>query len=177
MKYIAPVFLLLITVVLLSFNHTQFSNPQTVNPIIGDESFISKFGYAPDETTDNQLRIVTHLAYAEELLRNKDVSHLSPEQQENRTMLLDLLHDYWTKGIFPKNYDRTESDLKQFSPDELVTEYEKNGLSTFSLVDTNNKNISKVLADIGQGKKLWKWCIVLVLIFMAFETLLLRFWK
>ena len=44
MKYIAPVFLLLITVVLLSFNHTQFSNPQTVNPIIGDESFISKFG-------------------------------------------------------------------------------------------------------------------------------------
>ena len=75
------------------------------------------------------------------------------------------------------NYDRTESDLKQFSPDELVTEYEKNGLSTFSLVDTNNKNISKVLADIGQGKKLWKWCIVLVLIFMAFETLLLRFWK
>ena len=105
MKYIAPVFLLLITVVLLSFNHTQFSNPQTVNPIIGDESFISKFGYAPDETTDNQLRIVTHLAYAEELLRNKDVSHLSPEQQENRTMLLDLLHDYWTKGIFPKNYD------------------------------------------------------------------------
>ncbi len=105
MKYIAPVFLLLITVVLLSFNHTQFSNPQTVNPIIGDESFISKFGYAPNATTDNQLRIVTHLAYAEELLRNKDVSHLSPEQQENRTMVLDLLHDYWTKGIFPNNYD------------------------------------------------------------------------
>jgi hypothetical protein len=45
------------------------------------------------------------------------------------------------------------------------------------MVDTEDKDISKILTDIGQGKKLWKFCFLLALIFLAFETLLLRFWK
>jgi len=75
------------------------------------------------------------------------------------------------------NYDRRESDLQQFSPDELIASCERNGLTGFSLVDTGSRDISKVLADIGQGKKLWKWCLILALIFLAAETLLLRFGK
>lgn len=78
---------------------------QRINPIIGDQSFIAKYGYAPNEHTSNQLRIATHLEYAEYVLRSKDVSGLSTEQIQKRTHLLDLLHAYWTRGIFPKNDD------------------------------------------------------------------------
>lgn len=75
------------------------------------------------------------------------------------------------------NYDRKESDLNRYTPDELIAMYEKAGLGNFSLIDADNKDITKVLADISQGKKLWKWCILLVLLFLAIETLLLRLWK
>jgi len=75
------------------------------------------------------------------------------------------------------NYDRKESDLSRYSPNELIALYEKNNLKNFSLIDTGNKDISIILADISQGKKLWIWCIVLVLIFLSLETALLRLWK
>jgi len=108
MKNISPFLLLLIAILLWSFSGAETDRTQTVNPIIGDASFISKFGYEPNTTADNDLRIKTHLEYAEHLLRSKEVSYLSPELQKNRVMLLDLLHDYWTKGVFPKNYDYTD---------------------------------------------------------------------
>lgn len=79
-----------------------------VNPILGDISFENKFGFKPDATTDNELRIRTHLEYVEHLLRNKDVGDLTAELQTNRNLMLDLLHQYWTNGVFPKNYDYAE---------------------------------------------------------------------
>jgi hypothetical protein len=75
------------------------------------------------------------------------------------------------------NYDRKESDLSRYTPDELIALYEKANLKNFSLIDAGDKDITKVLADISQGKKLWIWCILLVLIFLAVETVLLRLWK
>jgi len=75
------------------------------------------------------------------------------------------------------NYDRKESDLSRYSPNDLISLYEKSNLKNFSLIDAGDKDITKVLADIGQGKKMWKWCILLVLIFLATETALLRLWK
>lgn len=76
-----------------------------INPIIGNQSFMAKYGYAPNENTPDQLRIATHLEYAEFMLRSKDVSSMSQEQIKKRTHLLDLLHEYWTRGVFPKNED------------------------------------------------------------------------
>ena len=75
------------------------------------------------------------------------------------------------------NYDRKESDLSRYSPAELISLYEKSNLKKISLIDAGNKDITKVLADISVGKKLWLWCIVLALFFLAVETLLLRLWK
>ena len=87
---------------------------QQVNPVIGDKSFLTAFGYIPDATTDNELRIKTHLAYAEWVLRQKDVSNLSMPQQYQRNYLLDLLHKYWTAGIFPRNYDYPDQRVPCF---------------------------------------------------------------
>ena len=81
------------------------SNVQTINPIIGDESFVDRFGTHPNESTSNELRIRVHLQYAEQILREKDVSELSEETLQLRSHVLDLLHHYWKKGVFPRNYD------------------------------------------------------------------------
>jgi hypothetical protein len=100
--------LLSLTVVItfFSFNTaTIVDSRQLINPVLGDKSFVSKFGHSPDATTNNELRIKTHLEYVENLLRQKDVSNLTRKEQKKRNHLLDLLHDYWTAGVFPRNYD------------------------------------------------------------------------
>lgn len=75
------------------------------------------------------------------------------------------------------NFNRKESDLARYSMSDLNSVIEKDNLHNFSSIDADNKNITKVLADLSQGIKLWKWCIVLVLFFLAAETALLRLWK
>ena len=104
-KQFFPFILLIIGVVCLNFRKSSVDKKQTINPVLGDISFISKFGYPPDVNTDEVLRIKTHLEYAEEFLRNKPVSGLSALLQQQRIHLLDLLHQYCLVGIFPRNYD------------------------------------------------------------------------
>lgn len=84
------------------------SNEGTINPIIGDISFEKKYGTTPNADTDDNLRIAAHLEYAEMELRKRDVSKLPVEMRTKRAHMLDLLHEYWSAGIFPKNYDHKE---------------------------------------------------------------------
>lgn len=76
-----------------------------INAVIGDVSFIHRFKQLPDQNTDEVTRIQTHLSYVEEILRKAKNSHLNKKQKTKRTAVLDLLHKYWTNGVFPKNYD------------------------------------------------------------------------
>jgi hypothetical protein len=76
---------------------------QPVNAVIGNESYRATFGEAPKAGTSEQLRLRTHLAYVEGLLRARDVSHLAPAQRERRAHLLDQLRAYRKRGVFPQN--------------------------------------------------------------------------
>lgn len=107
MKKITTLLLSLTAAIMFfSFNTaTSVDSRQQINPILGDKSFVNKFGHVPDAKTNEDLRIKTHLEYVEYLLRQKDVSNLTKKEQRKRNHLLDLLHDYWTAGIFPRNYD------------------------------------------------------------------------
>ena len=91
--------------ILASCNKKSSEIGQTVNVVIGDISFIETFGQQPTNETDESSKLQTHLKYVEKLLRSKDISSLTKEQKENRLKMLDLLNEYWTAGIFPKNYD------------------------------------------------------------------------
>ena len=88
------------------FNSDRYTEKeQTINPVLGDVSFVEKYGYQPDANTDEQLRIITHFEFVENLLRQKDVSCLSPTLQQKREHLIDLFHKYKVDGKFPRNYD------------------------------------------------------------------------
>lgn len=95
----------ILTLVFIWIYHTAATdyNP-SINPIIGDISYVKKFGHLPAPGTDKNLRIKTHLAYAEMILRNNETLHLDTKTRLRREKLLDHLHNYWVDGEFPINY-------------------------------------------------------------------------
>jgi hypothetical protein len=114
MKQITFILPLIAATLFLSCNRQITDNGLSINPLLGDISFVDKFGHQPTATTDEDLRIKTHLEYVEILLRQKEVSNLTPEEQEKRKNILDLLHVYWTTGIFPRNYDHIDKRVPYF---------------------------------------------------------------
>jgi hypothetical protein len=75
------------------------------------------------------------------------------------------------------NYDRKESDLRYFSPDELKESIDLANLTKTSVITNFSANFSEVLQEIQKGKQLWKWFILLALFFILAEVLIARFWK
>ena len=75
------------------------------------------------------------------------------------------------------NYDRKESDLSCFTAEELSQQIDSKGWSNFKVVTAESKSLTQTLAELNQGKKLWKLCIILALVFLGIEVLLLRYWK
>jgi hypothetical protein len=67
----------------------------TINPELGDESFVAAFGRLPTAHDDIPLRVATHVGYVARQLRERDVSH------PRRTALLAALDAYVAAGKFP----------------------------------------------------------------------------
>ena len=76
--------------------------------------------------------------------------------------------------VFAFNYDRTESDLSYFAPAAL-RERVSEALTVFE--DTDDSVFLAEITQRSQGTQLWKWCLALALLFLAIESLLLRFWR
>ncbi len=103
MKLVAS--LVLTFAVLVTHNaDAQVPEPlETINPVVGDQSFVERFGRAPNASDSESLRITTHLAWVEAELRGADTDHLNDAQTEERARLLDALSDYRERGVFPIN--------------------------------------------------------------------------
>ena len=72
------------------------------------------------------------------------------------------------------NYDRRESDLNYYSPDELAS-YVGPLVNLINVAD--NAVLTATIEERSQGIPLWRWCLILALVFLGAEVLLLRFWK
>ncbi len=75
------------------------------------------------------------------------------------------------------NFNRKESDLNCYNAEELNGQLTSKNFNNVRVIETGSQSMQQALMDIEQGKKLWKWCIVLALLFLATEALLLRFMK
>ena len=75
---------------------------------------------------------------------------------------------------FAFNFDRRESALSYFSETALQSFARKNLNILGSRAEAN---FTSLVTDRNQGIVLWKWCLMFALLFLALETLLLRFWK
>lgn len=100
-------------------NHGQSTeNVAHINSVLGDASYINKFGEAPGPEVPDQVRIRVHLEYVEALLRDKPVTHLTEEQIENRYHYLDLLQTYYRAGNFPYNDGHPDERRPTFISDD-----------------------------------------------------------
>lgn len=73
------------------------------------------------------------------------------------------------------NYNRQESKLEYADIDQISEKLNNN----VKIFDNKNKNynFTKMINAKQRGVELWKWAIILALLFLAIEILLLRFWK
>ncbi len=75
------------------------------------------------------------------------------------------------------NLTRQESDLTAFTSEELEQRLQQLGLTSFTVLESGTADLSLRLNALDQGRKLWKWAILLALLFLAAEVFLLRYLK
>ncbi|MEN0006017.1 MAG: BatA domain-containing protein [Bacteroidota bacterium] len=84
------------------------------------------------------------------------------------------LNEEESLGTYAFNYDRTESDLQYYSQDDLQAVVGE----VVSVLDVNDRTVlTSKIQERSQGITLWRWCLILALVFLALEILLLRFWR
>lgn len=74
------------------------------------------------------------------------------------------------------NYNRSESELTYLTADEMDAIIQSNNMNA-KYLDTANNTIKSALSDLNIGKKYWKYCIILVLLFLAIEIALIKLFK
>jgi hypothetical protein len=72
------------------------------------------------------------------------------------------------------DHPRVESDLGAYTADELRDLLSQRGLDTFTVIDEADNDLTMRLSELDQGRKLWKWAILLALLFLLAEVLLIR---
>lgn len=102
--------------------------------------------------------------------------HLSMGGQIKNDGIFDLLLDSETVGKIALNYDRKESDMSHLSESELEDLNTQNP-SIKLISDTQQANLSGSITEKDKGVVLWKWFVILALLFLAAETLLIRLLK
>jgi hypothetical protein len=78
-------------------------------------------------------------------------------------------------SILAFNYDRKESDMAYYSLDELKSLVSNTNITVFDNIAT--ADFTNIIGESEKGVVLWRWCIILALIFLGLEILLLRLWK
>lgn len=73
------------------------------------------------------------------------------------------------------NYNRLESELEQYKPEEISSKLEEYKLTKYSVINEEKEFLSDKIKNNKSGKELWKIFIILSLIFIAMEIILVRF--
>ncbi len=105
------------------------------------------------------------------------LSCLYPRQQIKQAGFYDAMIDQTLVLPLSFNFSRKESMLNCFSEDELSDIILKKGLKTFSIIENSESNTTNQMIEISEGKKLWKFFIILSLLFISIEVILLRVLK
>ncbi len=75
------------------------------------------------------------------------------------------------------NYNRKESGGSFPEQSEVEKALDQAGFSGAAVLDGNQKEIKQTVLQLDEGKPLWKWFVILALVFLLCEILLLRFFK
>lgn len=155
----------------------ELSRSTQINALeIDDQSFFSIAGNNPGNKSvfhliseDDQVDIIPSYQ-----ARNGRIE-ISPGPSFNRSGNYYLTLGDDTLSAVGINYPRSESNLESYTRSEL--EEITSGRPNINVFDGNDEKLERKLSKQATGTELWKFCLILVLIFLLVESLLLRFWK
>lgn len=100
---------------------------------------------------------------------------LGLNQQLNKAGFYDLfLRPEETIGKYAFNFNRLESELAYFNESDLASYVGPNA----NIISINDAAVlTAKIEERSRGIVLWRWCLIIALIFLAIEVLLLRFWR
>lgn len=75
------------------------------------------------------------------------------------------------------NYDRTESDTRTTTAEDIQSIISSNNWTNWQVLNGNLETIAAGANALAEGKKFWYTLIVMALIFLAIEVLLIKFWR
>jgi hypothetical protein len=75
---------------------------------------------------------------------------------------------------FALNFDRRESELKNYNKEELEQHY---GGQPVHILSADEHLVAASVKELDQGTSLWKLCLIFALLFLALEIALIRFLK
>ena len=70
--------------------------------------------------------------------------------------------------VMALNFDRRESNLQFWTPAELKEKYAQ---ANVNVVTTANTEVASIVKELDRGIPLWRWCIILTLLFLGLEIL------
>lgn len=71
------------------------------------------------------------------------------------------------------NYGKQESELVFINQSQLEKNIDESNLQNFSVLSNNGKSMTQLVKENNAGKSLWKYALMLSLLFILFEVLLL----
>ncbi|GAB1403491.1 BatA domain-containing protein [Lentimicrobium sp.] len=96
-------------------------------------------------------------------------------QSINEAGFYDVMDNHVRVSTLAFNYPPAESDLRLASRDNLQNVV--NLRNQIQLMNPGKKGMAQTIADQSLGTHLWRWFILLALIFLAIEQVLLRFFR
>jgi hypothetical protein len=118
---------------------------------------------------------------SERFIPSKNISNRGTQLEFSEQIVKDghylVLNEDTTIASMAFNYDRKESDLRYFEKNELQDKIETTQLKNAQVVQNADRNFSEIFDEIQNGKQLWKWFILLALLFILTEVAIIRFWK
>jgi hypothetical protein len=117
----------------------------------------------------------------EKFIPSKTISNRGTQIEFSEQIFKDglylVLNEDTTIASLAFNYDRKESDLRYFESTELQDRIETTQLKKAQVVQNADRNFSEIFDEIQNGKQLWKWSVLLALLFILTEVAIIRFWK
>jgi len=121
---------------------------------------------------ENQQSFIPQIATSEENTMRMQLSSMFEKAGHYRVLSGDEM-----AVAISMNYDRRESDFRFHTFSQLREEVEKYNLKFISVVQNQEGRFSDAFDEITSGKRIWKWFIILALLFIAAEAAIARLWK
>ncbi|WP_165784634.1 vWA domain-containing protein [Solitalea longa] len=140
---------------------------------IGKNSLLETVKLPPSEHNDYKLKN-KDMEFIPDIRNNESNTNLYIDDQVKKDGIYNFANGNELLACFAFNYDRSESDLSYFSANELEKVL---GTRNIAVLNAPADAVGKAIQVENSGKKLWKYCIWLALLFLGAEALLIRYFE